>query len=164
MGSHEDPCRRVDDIDHEFKNKYPSFLGCYMASVFKADQLLKSIVGMLNNQQRPWSLIFTSDHAQNFKKTSKGYYALRDDTIKQQYSIPFIELGSNIKETHIVDITQSAFAFPLWFPRWIGVETNKTPIGFSIYNDPIPVFVVGFQKTKKLSELKEGLKAKDIVP
>lgn len=143
-GSHENTCDRVKDYKHTFETGKEEFLDCYLASAQKTDKILSELAKMLNASEGGWSMIFTSDHALEFHrdKLTKELICCRDAKRQNQFVVPFVELGSELRRTQRVNGVKSLMSFPKYFPTWIGVTTNKTPVGYNVFtpgDEPVPV-------------------------
>lgn len=163
-GAHEKTCERVKDLKDlaEFERDYgrdgrngwdapnarkdsipPSFLpfktgeeflDCYLASAYKADLTVEAIASAVQRTGEAYSLIFTSDHAINFRRNEAGEFVYgRSAEYKGQYEVPFVQMGEGIDRTEVFKVVRSSTKFRDYFPTWIGVKTNQTPEGYDIF-------------------------------
>ncbi len=166
-GSHENTCDRVKDFKHTFETGKEAFLDCYLASAQKTDKVLSELAKRLNAAEGGWSMIFTSDHALEVHRNelTKELICCRDAKRQGQFVVPFVELGSELRRTQRVNAVKSLMSFPKYFPTWIGVTTNKTPVGYNVFtpgDEPVPV-AAPFKSAQSWRELKPGTTFEDML-
>ena len=110
------------------------FLDCYLAAAYKADLTVEAIASAVQRTGEAYSLIFTSDHAINFRRNEAGEFVYgRSAEYKGQYEVPFVQMGEGIDRTEVFKVVRSSTKFRDYFPTWIGVKTNQTPEGYDIF-------------------------------
>lgn len=134
-GAHERTCDRVADFGKPFKTGAEDFIDCYLASAAKADKVVESVVKTIKASGQTYSLIFTSDHAINWRRDKGELKALRNSTYQGQYSVPFVQIGEGVIGTTVSKVQRASVRFLDYFPTWIGVLTNKTPPAYDVFND-----------------------------
>lgn len=138
-GAHEETCDRVRDMGKVYNVGAEPVLDCYLASALKADKLAKGVVSELRKAGLSYKLVFTSDHAINFWRDAGGsLHFQRNAGFQGQYQVPFMELGSALTDRKTYPIVQLGSNFPLYFPTWIGVQTDRTPAGYDIFSHSLP--------------------------
>lgn len=126
------------------------FLDCYLAAAYKADLTVEAIASAVQRTGEAYSLIFTSDHAINFRRNEAGEFVYgRSAEYKGQYEVPFVQMGEGIDRTEVFKVVRSSTKFRDYFPTWIGVKTNQTPEGYDIFtgkegseSEPEPITVL----------------------
>ena len=135
-GAHEETCSRVTDVGRPFVTGAEEFLDCYLAAAYKQDLTVEAIARAAERSGESWSLIFTSDHAINFRRDDAGrLIAMRSADYKGQYEVPFVQMGAGVTETQVYRVVRSSTKFRDYFPTWIGVTTNQTPRGYDIFTN-----------------------------
>ncbi|ELF8282503.1 phosphoethanolamine transferase [Escherichia coli] len=164
IGSHEHPCDRVRDYGVTYKTDKGKLINCYLSSYNKTDDMIKKIFGMLQKNEKSFSLVYFSDHGLNIVGGNNEFKVYRNDSVKQSYEIPFFISSSDSADTTEINVTRSAYNFFNYFPTWIGVTTNLTPKGYDIFSDTndTPVVMSYDSKLKPLSSKTDGLTASDI--
>ncbi|HBB4066194.1 TPA: sulfatase-like hydrolase/transferase, partial [Escherichia coli] len=139
-------------------------INCYLSSYNKTDDMIKKIFGMLQKNEKSFSLVYFSDHGLNIVGGNNEFKVYRNDSVKQSYEIPFFISSSDSADTTEINVTRSAYNFFNYFPTWIGVTTNLTPKGYDIFSDTndTPVVMSYDSKLKPLSSKTDGLTASDI--
>lgn len=159
-GSHENTCDRVKDFKQTIQTGKEPFFDCYLASAHKADTVLRQLADELNAAGEAWSMIFTADHALEFYRTGakEELTCCRNAKHRKQYEVPFVELGFNVRRNVRTSGPKSLADFPLYFPTWIGVTTNKTPAGFNIFapGQEKPPVILPPSKAVPWDSLEEG--------
>lgn len=155
MGSHPDPCNRLNGFPMDFNVKNNQKLNCYLASLQKTDIFLAEVVEKLK-QYQDFSLIYFSDHA--LSVTEQGI--IHDPTILNSYEIPFALINSDDNKHKMVKKPFSQIHFLDLYASWIGVKTNMTDDRFDIYQiDKIPehksIKVFDMQKMVDVNTLPE---------
>ena len=135
FGSHEETCDRVKDIGRPWRTG-EEFVDCYLASALKADRMVAEVVAALKATGKSWSLIFTSDHAISFRYGRSGNLVTgREPKWSGQFEVPMILMGRGAdKPDGVVPVTRSTINLVKFFPTWIGVETNRTPVGYNLFS------------------------------
>ncbi|WP_443744418.1 sulfatase-like hydrolase/transferase, partial [Sutterella sp.] len=135
-GAHEETCSRVTDVGRPFKTGAEEFLDCYLAAAYKQDLTVEAIARAAERSGESWSIIFTSDHAINFRRDDAGrLIAMRSADYKGQYEVPFVQMGAGVTENEVYRVVRSSMKFRDYFPTWIGVTTNQTPPGYDIFTN-----------------------------
>ncbi len=135
-GAHEETCSRVTDVGRPFKTGAEEFLDCYLAAAYKQDLTVEAIARAAERSGDSRSLIFTSDHAINFRRDDAGrLIAMRSADYKGQYEVPFVQMGAGVTENEVFRVVRSSTKFHDYFPTWIGVTTNQTPPGYDIFTN-----------------------------
>lgn len=134
MGSHPDPCNRLNGFPIDFNVKNNQKLNCYIASLQKTDIFLAEVVEKLK-QYQDFSLIYFSDHAVSV--TEQG--VIHDPTILNSYEVPFALINSDDNEHKVVKKPFSQIHFLDLYASWLGVKTNMTDDAYNIYKlDDLP--------------------------
>lgn len=119
-GSHPDACKRLHGYPINFDLGYGKGVNCYLASIAKTDYFIQQVVSQLSD--REYSLVYFSDHGLSVKPDS----IKNDATIKNNYQIPFIVLGSHFSEHKYISHQLSQKNFLDFMATWLGVQTNMT--------------------------------------
>lgn len=157
-GSHENVCDRLDGVGRPFEAHWGEQLDCYLASALKADQLIERVSGIFRARGETHSILFVSDHAVDFQRefgvagmsfmgkkqvsaasntaeNERRVRSSRNPFSKQQFVVPFLELGDSVSETQVARTRGpcSAMELPAYMPTWLGLSTNLTPVGKDIF-------------------------------
>ena len=157
-GSHENVCDRLDGVGRPFETHWGEQLDCYLASALKADQLIERVSGLFKARGETYSILFVSDHAVDFQRefgvagmsfmgkkqvsaasntaeNERRVRSSRNPFSKQQFVVPFLELGDSVSETQVARTRGpcSAMELPAYMPTWLGLSTNLTPVGKDIF-------------------------------
>lgn len=152
-GSHENVCDRLDGVGRPFETHWGEQLDCYLASALKADQLIERVSELFKARGETYSILFVSDHAVDFQHElglvgastaakasdagSAGHRvrSSRNPFSKQQFVVPFLELGDSVSEAQAIKTHGpcSAMELPTYVPTWLGLSTNLTPVGKDIF-------------------------------
>lgn len=134
-GAHERTCDRVEDFGRPFHTGAEEFIDCYLASAAKADTIVRDVVKTIEDAGQSYSLIFTSDHAINWRRDNGTLKATRNSNYKGQFEVPFVQIGEGVTENSVSHVLRASVNFLNYFPTWIGVLTNKTEPAYDIFND-----------------------------
>lgn len=152
-GSHENVCDRLDGVGRPFETHWGEQLDCYLASALKADQLIERVSELFKARGETYSILFVSDHAVDFQHElglvgastaakasdagSAGHRvrSSRNPFSKQQFVVPFLELGNSVSEAQAAKTHGpcSAMVLPAYVPTWMGLSTNLTPVGEDVF-------------------------------
>ena len=128
-GSHEDPCARIEDMGKLFAFGREEVLDCYATTALKADELLKRVARVFELRGETYSIVFTSDHALSMWREEDGNLRWkRQADMDTQYVVPFVQFGTRVRTSSVLEEERSILDFPRWFPSWIGIETNLAAI------------------------------------
>ena len=99
-----------------------AYLDCYLAAALKADRIIERLARALEKRQAEtgegWSLVFISDHASAIERRSGGALVHRRDvTNAHMYIVPFVQMGSDIREGVGYDSVRAMNRFAEWFPN-----------------------------------------------
>lgn len=130
-GAHERVCERVTDAEKQWKTG-SALIDCYLGAALKADRMVEKTVGWLRASGRPWSMIFTSDHAVNVHRSGKDIVADRSQGNAVLHEVPFVIFDSEWSGAPMsYPVPWGTENFTKFFPTFIGVKSNKTPDGYS---------------------------------
>ncbi|WII96031.1 phosphoethanolamine transferase [Moraxella haemolytica] len=117
MGSHARFSRRVDNnkAHFNFKNNH---LSAYLSSILQTDMLLKDIHQSLIQNQKPFSMIYVSDHG--LLPTS-----LKHGISQFSLQVPLFKISSNDTHKTVNDDIISGFSFVWFLTEWLGVDTQN---------------------------------------
>ena len=62
MGSHPNPCDRLNSWPNHYLEQYPRKIACYLASISKLDNFLGQLDGILRRYSRHFAMLYFSDH------------------------------------------------------------------------------------------------------
>jgi len=176
-GAHEPVCERVEGFGKPFATglsgkdwRVPflssnDFFDCYMSAALKADQVVEKLVRALEKRSETYSLILTSDHGAAFFFKDKELKCCRFPQFKALFDVPFIEIGTDIRETMRADVLRSTTHLARYVPTWLGYTSNKTPHGYDIFSliSDTPM-VTGFEnKVRRYSEELDSVSFKDLL-
>ena len=176
-GAHEPVCERTEGVGKPFatglKGKdspvpplaSDDFFDCYMAAALKADRIVERIVKALEKRHETYSLIFTSDHGAVFFFKDNELKCCRFPQFKALFDVPFVEIGTGIRETQRADVTRSTTSLARYVPTWLGYTSNKTPHGYDIFaaHSDTPL-VTGFEnKVRRYAEELDSATFKDLL-
>lgn len=118
MGSHSHAKHRVDknrphfNFDHEY-------LSYYLSSVLQTDLFLQEIYEVLQQNNQPFSMIYTSDHAVDVVSLK------HHGKVQASHHVPLFKMSSD-------DITQSqnhevitGYGFIWFLTEWLGIDTKN---------------------------------------
>lgn len=120
MGSHPMACNRTNgEYDDYFISKE---LSCYIKSLKNTDEFLKKVSELAQDlaDGRTWSLMYTSDHALDFAKTSEGWGMKHMAERQNSFQVPLFITGSGYQEKVVVDALRSGRYFSLLVAQWMG--------------------------------------------
>lgn len=128
-GSHEDPCARIEDMGKLFSFGREEMIDCYATTAMKADELLRRVARVFELRGETYSIVFTSDHALSMWREEDGNLRWkRQADMDTQYVVPFVQFGTRVRASSVLEEERSILDFPRWFPSWIGIETNLASI------------------------------------
>lgn len=124
MGSHPMACNRTKgEYDDYFLSKE---LSCYIKSLKNTDDFLRKVADLAQDSAdgRSWSLMYTSDHALDFAKTSEGWAMKHMADRQNSFKVPLFITGSAYQEKGEIDALRSGRYFSLLVAQWMGLKAE----------------------------------------
>lgn len=124
-GSHPDACERLNGFPVNFDIKGMPKISCYLASINKLDAFIKRADGLLKKTNQPYALVYFSDHGMTVDRSARP--VRHGGEFKQNYSVPFFIMASDIKEHITVNQPVSAYDFLSIFSWLSGIKSKNIP-------------------------------------
>lgn len=124
MGSHPMACNRTKgEYDDYFLSKE---LSCYIKSLKNTDEFLRKVAKLAQDSAngRSWSLMYTSDHALDFTKTSEGWAMKHMAERQNSFQVPLFITGSGYQEKVEIEALRSGRYFSLLVAQWMGLKAE----------------------------------------
>ncbi|ALE20824.1 phosphoethanolamine transferase [Proteus mirabilis] len=140
-GSHPMACDRLFDYKKIIEPKDPKYdyLACYISTINKTDDLLKSLVNSLNknyqDNNRTYSLIYFSDHGQVHNEVNGKILFNNAFAGKRHYDVPIFKISYDDHERNVIKNFKSGLNFIDGIAHWIGIENDKLNIGYDIFTN-----------------------------
>lgn len=139
-GSHPDSCERINDYKKIIKvkdNKY-SNIACYISSINKTDDFLKSLYNIMNNnfkdKKSSYSILYFSDHGLSHNEINDIIYINNHSESKLHYNIPLFKISSDDKNKNYCKSFKSGLNFTNGIANWIGIKNKKLSDNYDLFD------------------------------
>lgn len=140
-GSHYNACDRIDDNDLlvNIRDKKLSYMNCYVASIYKTDQLLQQLYNLLLARRQQYSehfnLLYFSDHGLVHKDFGQVIgFANYDQPSIYHYDVPLFNITSRSQSR----IECTAFKHPGMFTNglanWLKINAEGLDPQYSLFD------------------------------
>lgn len=159
MGSHNDPCARLQKPAHHYVKNMNS--NCYIDTIRQTDNLLDHIYAQLNKTKQPFSLLYFSDHglSHHYTDGNKTTSILEHtDQFYQNYHVPFVIINSDQQGLVHNSAHRSGLYFIDGLAAWLGIDSPQLPYSkmFFSQQDSSDIQVFGFdQQLKSVNNLQD---------
>ncbi|EQA6510420.1 sulfatase-like hydrolase/transferase, partial [Escherichia coli] len=109
IGSHPNPCDRLNSWPNHYLEQYPRKIACYLASISKLDNFLGQLDGILRRHSRHFAMLYFSDHGLSVSDSANPVH--HDGHVQGGYSVPLIITASDITSHQSVSRKISARHF-----------------------------------------------------
>ncbi|GAA0354806.1 phosphoethanolamine transferase [Morganella psychrotolerans] len=139
-GSHPDACDRVSDYKNiiNVKNAKFGYLNCYISSINKTDDLIRSINEIMNNEfakdKGSYSILYFSDHGLAHREVDGVMLFNNNKASKLHYNIPLFKVSSDDKDRKVCKSFKSGLNFVNGIASWIGIENEKLDKNYSLFD------------------------------
>ena len=123
IGSHPAFDKRLEQPIHY--NYYNENLSAYVQTIEQTDSLLKNIYQTLQEQNKPFSLIYFSDHGLVTKDRGSTKASLGHGYSKGGYRVPFVLINSDDTEHKTMKVAKSGYHFLEGIAKWLGIRENS---------------------------------------
>lgn len=153
IGSHPNPCDRLNSWPNYYLEQYPRKIACYLASISKLDNFLGQLDGILRRHSRHFAMLYFSDHGLSVSDSANPVH--HDGHVQGGYSVPLIITASDITSHQSVSRKISARNFAGIFQWLTGIRTeNIPPFNPLTDEDNEPVMVFNGEKNVPADSLK----------
>lgn len=153
IGSHPNPCDRLNSWPNYYLEQYPRKIACYLASISKLDNFLDQLDGILRRHSRHFAMLYFSDHGLSVSDSANPVH--HDGHVQGGYSVPLIITASDITSHQSVSRKISARNFAGIFQWLTGIRTeNIPPFNPLTDEDNEPVMVFNGEKNVPADSLK----------
>lgn len=131
IGSHPDACKRIEDFEEKFSvtKSELSYVACYVASIAKADLLIKKIHNLTQSSYQktgvPYSIIYFADHGLIHVKKDSKIVINNNKASKLHYNIPLIRIDADQSERRLLKSEKSGLSFTEGLATWMGIENSR---------------------------------------
>ncbi|WP_252389985.1 sulfatase-like hydrolase/transferase, partial [Escherichia coli] len=158
MGSHPNPCDRLNSWPNNYQEQFPRKIACYLASISKLDNFLGQLDGILRRHSRHFAMLYFSDHGLSVSDSTNPVH--HDGHVQAGYSVPLIITASDITSHQSVSRKISARHFAGIFQWLTGIRTeNIPPFNPLINEDNEPVMVFNGERIVPA----DGLKSQPVI-
>ncbi|HFI7000262.1 TPA: phosphoethanolamine transferase, partial [Escherichia coli] len=120
IGSHPNPCDRLNSWPNHYLEQYPRKIACYLASISKHN-FLGQLDGILRRHSRHFAMLYFSDHGLSVSDSANPVH--HDGHVQGGYSVPLIITASDITSHQSVSRKISARHFAGIFQWLTGIRT-----------------------------------------
>ncbi|MGO3891916.1 MAG: phosphoethanolamine transferase [Paenalcaligenes sp.] len=141
-GSHPKACERVVDYKEiiSIQNSRFKQLNCYVSSIHKTDDILRSIYDLLENEyvknDATYSMIYFSDHglSHEIHDSNSEIQLVSSIGNKEDYEIPLFMTASNSQNRQECSAFKSGLNFVNGLANWMGIQNERLSPAYSLFD------------------------------